>query len=66
MQVGCTILSFPGMLWEQSTGVGEPLSAISPLAMAQLYSTGLLSYLGQMLKTLALQLSRGVGVLVFR
>ena len=65
-QVACAVMAFPGMVWEQSVDGGQRLATVSPLGWVNLSSTGLLSFFAQMLKTLALQISKGVGVLVIR
>jgi len=54
------------MIYEQLNGVGRPLDQSPPLDMVHLYSTGMLSYAAQMLKTLALQISSGIGVITLR
>ena len=66
MQVACTLMAFPGMLYEQFHHVGRSLAHSPPADVVHLYSTGLLSYGAQMLKTLALQISAGIGVVTLR
>jgi len=59
-------MALPGMIYEQLSDHGKALSHITPLGWVNLSSTGLLSYAAQMLKTFALQISKGIGVLTMR
>jgi len=59
-------MAVPLMIYEQHTGVGQSFDDLSPSELAIMCSTGILGYLAQLLKTIALQLSHGLGVVIIR
>lgn len=64
--MGTVVLSLPGIIYEQVQHIKYALGDLQPIHNLQLYSMGLISYGALMLKTLALQLSKGVSVLIMR
>jgi len=66
LQAGTVVMAAPGMVYEQYHGIGEPLSQSTPVEVALMCSTGFLGFYAQQWKTLALQISRSLGVTILR
>jgi len=56
--VGSIVVALPGFIYEVATDHDHALRSGGPLMFVQLSCTGLLSWMGQMLKTSGLQISR--------